>query len=79
MNETISGVGGGVLASTVASFSTIGPRPCATATSPAGADDGGAANDDASNDGRPRAATSTPAVASATAMTAAVIRRRGEG
>ena len=76
MNETISWVVGGVAPVAVAFFSTVGPRPCATATSPAGADDGAAANDDARNDGAARAATSTPATASAAAMTMAAIRRR---
>ena len=78
MNETISGVADGVLPDAVAFFSTIGPRPCATATSPAGADDGAATNDDARNDGTARAATSTPAAASAAAMTKAAIRRPPE-
>ena len=78
MNETISGVEAGVAPVAVAFFSTIGPRPCATATSPAGADDGEAANDDAPNDGASRAATSTPAAASTAAMTKPAIRRPPE-
>jgi len=75
MNETISWVLGGVAPVTVAFFSTIGPTPCATATSPAGADDGPPTNDDASNDGTPRAATSIPAAPSTAAMTKPAIRR----
>src|SRR5579859_6211694 len=81
MNETISGVEAGVAPVAAAFASTIGPSPCATATSPAGADDGEAVNDDAWNDGipkTPRAATSTAAAASAAAMTKAAIRRPPE-
>src|SRR5579863_1079343 len=78
MNETISGVEAGVAPAAVAFFSTIGPSPCATATSPAGAAAGAAVNDDAWNDGTPRAATSAPAAASTAAMTNAAIRRPPE-
>src|SRR5580704_12404286 len=78
MNETISGVEAGVPPIAVAFFSAIGATPCATATSPVGADDGAATNDDASNDGASRAATSTPAAASTAAMTKAAIRRPPE-
>src|SRR5580658_9038743 len=74
MNETISGVADGVLPDTVAFFSTIGPRPCATATSPAGTDDDEATNDKARNDGTARAATSAPVAA----ITTAAIRRPPE-
>ena len=74
MNETISGVAAGVLPDTVAFFSATGPRPCATATSPAGAADDEAANDVARNDGTARAATS----AAAAAITTAAIHRPPE-
>src|SRR5580658_243049 len=79
MKERASWVADGVAPLAVAFFNTAGPRPCGTAISPDGADDGAAVNEDGRNDGPPRAATATPPTASVTAITMAPIRRRREG